>query len=72
MIVSKEANESDQKVRPICLTLRNGEALTYKGWIEENPNGSITIHDSQGRKTIYLKDEYHEWHFDDADLKTAG
>jgi len=47
------------------LTLRDGVSVDYKGWVEENPNGSIIIHDAQGGKTIYLKDEYQEWHIEE-------
>jgi hypothetical protein len=65
-MISHEATKSDQQVRPICITLRDGVAVSHKGWIEENPNGSITVHDAQGKKTIYIKGEYQEWHFDDA------
>jgi hypothetical protein len=70
MLVNKEANTSDQTVRPICITLRDGVALDYKGWVEENPNGSITIHDVQGRRTVYLRDEYQDWHFDETQPTT--
>jgi hypothetical protein len=67
MSVSKEENESDQKVRPIRVTRRDGGAAAYEGWIEENPNGSITVHYAQGSKTIFLKDQYQEWHFEDTE-----
>jgi hypothetical protein len=46
--------------------LRDGTIVAYKGWVEENPNGSITVHDDQGRKTIYLRGEFIQWHFDEA------
>jgi hypothetical protein len=66
MTINKEATKSGREFRPICITLRDGVAVDYKGWIEENANGSITVHDAQGNKTIYLKDEYREWHFDES------
>jgi hypothetical protein len=65
-------HEHDQTNRPISLTLRDAASVTLTGWIEENPNGSITFHDSQGKKTIYMKDEFREWHFADSETPTAG
>jgi hypothetical protein len=61
---STNASENGVGMRPICLTLRDGVGVAYQGWVEENPNGSITIHDMRGVKTIYPKDEFREWHFE--------
>ena len=61
MSIGSTANKSDQTIRDVSISLRNGAVLSSKGWVEENPNGSITLHDDRGSKTIYLKDEFSEW-----------
>ena len=67
MTVSDEADKSGHKIRLIRVTLRDGAALAYAGWTEETPNGSITVHFAQGSKTIFFKDQYHRWQFEDTE-----
>lgn len=54
-----------QQVHTIYVRLRDGTTLRDEGWVEENPNGSITIHHPNGDKMIHLRGEYQDWHTED-------